>query len=130
MKDSSSSGPRKGRSRNYNNKNRNNNRRHIKQKVPRRAKKKSLIKHVDEGCGPPGRTRTCNLRLRRPLHYPVVLRAAGAKYPILCRSGQVEPPAQAGEGSAALPMTPASIVLTLWSSSVSGSMERSNKSIS
>ena len=42
--------------------------------------------------GPPGRTRTCNLRLRRPLHYPVVLRAAGAQYPIPCRVGQVIPP--------------------------------------
>ena len=41
--------------------------------------------------GPPGRTRTCNLRLRRPLHYPVVLRAAGAQYPIPCRVGQVIP---------------------------------------
>merc|ERR1712093_916876 len=52
MKDSSSSGPRKGRSRNYNNKNRkNNNRRHIKQKVPRRAKKKSLIKRILEFFG-------------------------------------------------------------------------------
>jgi RNA recognition motif-containing protein len=48
MKDSSSSGPRKGRSRNYNNKNRNNNRRHIKQKVPRRAKKKSILKRILE----------------------------------------------------------------------------------
>ena len=51
MKDSSSSGPRKGRSRNYNNKNLNNNRRHIKQKVPRRAKKKSLIKRILEFFG-------------------------------------------------------------------------------
>ena len=51
MKDSSSSGPRKGRSHNYNNKNRNNNRRHIKQKVPRRAKKKSLIKRILEFFG-------------------------------------------------------------------------------
>jgi hypothetical protein len=33
--------------------------------------------------GPPGRIRTCNLRLRRPLHYPVVLRAEQAEYPIL-----------------------------------------------
>ena len=51
MKDSSSSGPRKGRSRNYNNKNRNNNRRHVKQKVPRRAKKKSLVKRILEFFG-------------------------------------------------------------------------------
>ena len=51
MKDSSSSGPRKGRSRNYNNKNRNNNRRHVKQKVPRRAKKKSLVKRILEVFG-------------------------------------------------------------------------------
>ena len=51
MKDSSSSGPRKGRSRNYNNKNRNNNRRHVKQKVPRRAKKKSLDKRIPEFFG-------------------------------------------------------------------------------
>jgi hypothetical protein len=41
--------------------------------------------------GPPGRTRTCNLRLRRPLHYPVVLRAAGAQYPIPCRVVKVIP---------------------------------------
>ncbi len=40
--------------------------------------------------GPPGRIRTCNLRLRRPLHYPVVLRAAGAKYPTPDELGQVE----------------------------------------
>ncbi len=46
---------------------------------------------VVENCGPPGRTRTCNLRLRRPLHYPVVLRAVGAQYPIPCRIGQAHP---------------------------------------
>ena len=40
--------------------------------------------------GPPGRTRTCNLRLRRPLHYPVVLRAEGAQYPTPEHQGQVE----------------------------------------
>ena len=40
--------------------------------------------------GPPGRTRTCNLRLRRPLHYPVVLRAARAKYPTPAEWGQVK----------------------------------------
>ena len=40
--------------------------------------------------GPPGRTRTCNLRLRRPLHYPVVLRAERAKYPTPEQWGQVK----------------------------------------
>ena len=55
MKDSSPSGQRKGRNRNYNNKNRNKNRRHVKQKVPRRAKKKSIIQKVLElfGIGKP-----------------------------------------------------------------------------
>ena len=43
--------------------------------------------------GPPGRTRTCNLRLRRPLHYPVVLRAEGAQYPTPDQRGQVAKPA-------------------------------------
>ena len=55
MKDSSTSGQRKGSNRNYNNKNRNKNRRHVKQKVPRRAKKKSIIQKVLElfGIGKP-----------------------------------------------------------------------------
>lgn len=55
MKDSSPSGQRKGRNRNYNNKNRNKSRRHVKQKVPRRAKKKSIIQKVLElfGIGKP-----------------------------------------------------------------------------
>ena len=49
----------------------------------------SLVYEAFRGVkGPPGRTRTCNLRLRRPLHYPVVLRAAGAKYPTLRERGQ------------------------------------------
>ena len=60
MKDSSPSGQRKGRSRNYNNKNRNKNRRHVKQKVPRRAKKKSIIQKVLElfGIGKPKKKST------------------------------------------------------------------------
>ena len=60
MKDSSPSGQRKGRSRNYNNKNRNKNRRHVKQKVPRRAKKKSIIQKVLElfGIGNPKKKST------------------------------------------------------------------------
>ena len=55
MKDSSPSGQRKGRNRNYNNKNRNKNRSHVKQKFPRRAKKKSIIQKVLElfGIGKP-----------------------------------------------------------------------------
>ena len=55
MKDSSPSGQRKGRNRNYNNKNRNKNRRHVKQKVPRRTKKKSIIQKFLElfGIGKP-----------------------------------------------------------------------------
>tara|TARA_B100001057_G_scaffold35367_1_gene32036 strand:- start:655 stop:1209 length:555 start_codon:yes stop_codon:yes gene_type:complete len=51
MKESSSSGQRNGRNRNYSNQNRNRNRRHIKQKVPRRAKKKSLINRILEFFG-------------------------------------------------------------------------------
>ena len=55
-------------------------------------------KHPVEACvvqavpqtGLPSRTRTCNLRLRRPLHYPVVLRAARAKYPTPAEWGQVK----------------------------------------
>ena len=60
MKDSSPSGQRKGRSSNYNNKNRNKNRRHVKQKVPRRAKKKSIIQKVLElfGIGKPKKKST------------------------------------------------------------------------
>ena len=51
MKESSSSGQRKGRNRNYSNQNRNRNRRHVKQKVPRRAKKKSLLNRILEFFG-------------------------------------------------------------------------------
>ena len=52
--------------------------------------KEFVVDQIDyEVNGPPGRTRTCNLRLRRPLHYPVVLRAEGAQYPTPEHWGQV-----------------------------------------
>jgi hypothetical protein len=62
-----------------------------------------LLKRIKKS-GPPGRIRTCNLRLRRPLHYPVVLRAEGAQYPIVASLGQVKtvPTAWVGEGKGRL----------------------------
>ncbi len=40
-----------------------------------RSNQLNYIHHINNGCGAPGRVRTCNLRLRRPLLYPVELRA-------------------------------------------------------